>query len=201
MGKVFILLLMFVLMFGLVAGAGYNVVVPTATTPPTSSSSGGGGGGGSVVGITYTVSAEQFAAGYSGKLAVNDRFKVNISNELHYVKVVGVSATTVSINVSSETQQATLAVGDTGKFDVSEDGYYDFSITLNSINATSSKADLMIKSIYEEVIEESEGVMDGGVVADTGGEVEGGRSWWVWIVVVVVIAGIVAYFWKKSRKV
>jgi hypothetical protein len=50
MRRILVLVLMFVLMGGLVAGAGYSITVPTASTVPTVSTttttSGGGGGGG-----------------------------------------------------------------------------------------------------------------------------------------------------------
>ncbi|MBT6689941.1 hypothetical protein HN903_04790 [archaeon] len=41
-----VFVLMFVLMFSLVAGAGYNIVVPTAAATDTGSGGGGGGGAG-----------------------------------------------------------------------------------------------------------------------------------------------------------
>jgi len=52
MRREFVFVLMFVLMFSLVAGAGYNVVVPAAVTPATSS--GGGGGSSTVVSTNAT---------------------------------------------------------------------------------------------------------------------------------------------------
>ena len=56
----------------------------------------------------------------------------------------------MTINVSSNnSQQAILEVGDIGKFDVTDDKIYDFSVTLNSIFKGIS-ADITIQEISEE---------------------------------------------------
>ena len=79
--------------------------------------------------------------------------KLKVSDKDHYVGVVELTTSTATINVSSSPQQATLAIGDLRKFDVTDDGYYDLSVKLNSINGT--KADITIKSIYEQITPET----------------------------------------------
>ena len=59
-----------VLMLSLVAGAGYNVVVPS-TDPPSTGGSSGGGGGGVVANVTDNVTV-------SGDVVVEDDDKVDI---------------------------------------------------------------------------------------------------------------------------
>jgi hypothetical protein len=179
----------------------YTVTVPVAAVAAveSSSSSGGGGGASSLSGFTYSVTDAQLVAGYNGELGLNDRFKLTIADELHYVKLVAVTATTVSINVSSVTQQATLALGDSRNFDVNEDDNYDLNVVLNSINETSSKVYLTVKGISGKVSEESaeEAKGDAGV----GQAVEDSKesSAWVWIVVavLVIIGGVV--YWRNKK--
>lgn len=192
------------LMFGLVSGAGYNIVVPTTTTDD-SSSSGGGGGGSSAGGLTYAVNANQFLVGYSKEIGVNDRFKITVADELHYVKLTGLTNTTASINVSSDTQQATLVIGDVRKFDVNSDNNYDLSVKLESINSTSSKATLVIISINEQVTEEiaaMEENKESEAVDVMESEKEIGYNlWWIWVIIIVIVIGIIGaiiiYFKKK----
>lgn len=208
MKKEFVFLIVGFLMVGLVSSAGYNIVVPDDSSDDgSSSSSGGGGGGSSSGGLTYTVSANQFLVGYSRELSLNDRIKVVVDAELHYVKLVEMTATTVSINVSSDTQQATLSIGDLRKFDVDGDNNYDLSVKLNSINETSSKADFTVTSVSGKVTEESEAIEEAKNDAASEDAVEDFKKsfWWTWILVVIIVAvaiivGIWAYFWKRKGK-
>jgi len=198
------ILLVGFMMLGLVEGAGYSVTVPAAVVVDTGGSGGGSSGGGSSTGFTYSVTAEQLAVGYSKEISSNDRFKISVDNESHYVKLVGVTATTVTINVSSETQQATLTVGDVRKFEVSGDNNYDLSIKLNSINITSSKADLTIMSISEEVTEETiEEELEKEDAADEPANIAIGikGKLWIWSgIALIVVIGIVVVYLKRKKK-
>ena len=111
---------------------------------------------------------------------------------------------TLKITVSSDPQEATLSVGDTRKFDVSDSGFYDVSVTLNSI--IYGKADLTILSISEEVTVESEAEQTGAeeeAVEEAAGEepvvVEGSQVW-IWIIVIVVVLIIVGVIVVKKKK-
>lgn len=179
------------------------------TTSSGGSSGGGGGGGAALTGLTYIVNDEQFKAGYTKELAVNDSVKVNVNNESHKIKILGVTSITAQIEVSSEIQLATLTIGDTRRFDVTDDGYYDISITLNSINSTSSKAEFTIKSIYEKVTqetiaeeEEKEEVAEEKAEQEIAEEGTGKDLTWLWIVIcaVVLIVFIVGIILKKRDK-
>jgi len=113
---------------------------------------------------------------------------------------------TAKIEVSSTPQEATLSVGDTRKFDVSEDGYYDIIVTLNSI--LDSKADLTIKSINELITTESEAgeqeKEESAVVAEGGEEIQESSSifkkWWFWLIVVLVVVGVGYYVKENNSK-
>ena len=143
---------------------------------------------------TYTTTNEQIVAGYTKELAVKNRVKLKISNEDHYVGVKELTTTTAKVEISSTPQEATLNIGDTKKFDVTDDNTYDLSVTLNGI--ANNKADLTIKSISEEVTSASEEDQEAGEspIGETGGvnpldELEGNN--WLWIVLGIVVLAIV----------
>jgi len=150
---------------------------------------------------TYIISEAQFTEGYSKQLAKYDKIKVLVGTEKHSVEVSEVSAEKVTIKISSTPQQATLAIGDERKFDVTNDGYYDIYVKLNSI--ANNKADINIKSIYEKISEASkseEQKKEQEAVSGADETITGNaKLWWIiGIVVVLVLAGI-GYGVKKKR--
>jgi hypothetical protein len=180
----------------------------TSDAPSSSGSSGGGGGGGGgAAGATYIVTDAQLAAGYSKELAANDKFKFTIKNETHTLNVISLTSTTIKINVSSNVQEAILSVGEEKKFELSGDNIYDISAKLNSINTTSSKAGITLKSISEKI--STEAAITGQVAGEeTGTGIEGtGESskeknnlWILYAVVGVLILAIIIYIsWRYYK--
>lgn len=152
---------------------------------------------------TYSISDNQFKEGYTQQLATKGRIKFKVGSTIHQVGVLELTETTAKIEVSSTPQEATLAIGDTRKFDVSEEGYYDISVTLNSI--LDGKADLTIMSINELITEESEvGEQEKEEDAEGGEEIQESSSifkkWWFWLIVVLVIVGIGYYVKENNSK-
>jgi len=135
-------------------------------------------------------------------LSEKSRIRIKINSKEHNVGVSELTTTTAKIEVSSVTQKATLSIGDERKFDVNEDRYYDLSIILNSIE--SNKADITIKSIREEVTEESETSEEEKEGAASGakeGEATAGPMdlTWLWIVIAIVVVLIgIGYGAKKK---
>jgi len=88
-----------------------------------------------------------------------------------------------------------LDVGEDAKIDVTNDGFYDIYVILNSI--VNNKASITIQNIYEEIPEGE------GAVSTTGEEVTGGDEemeeepeetnlTWLWIIIgVLVLAAII----------
>ncbi|MFQ5531682.1 MAG: hypothetical protein ACE5ES_03650, partial [Candidatus Nanoarchaeia archaeon] len=135
----------------------YQLSTPSSdTTDSTTSSSSGGSstsGGGSSTGKTYIINEGQLTEGYSKGLGVNDRFKFTISTETHFLTLMGITSSTIKINITSELQEAVLAVGDIRKFELTGDNFYDLSVKLNSI--ANNTADLTLKAISEEITEQT----------------------------------------------
>ncbi|GBE19591.1 hypothetical protein BMS3Abin17_00315 [archaeon BMS3Abin17] len=165
-------------------------LAPASSSPSSSPSSGTGVGGG----WTYTIKDDDFKTGYIKNIKVKDRFKFTVENETHYVKLIELTNTTAIINVSSEMQQqASLSIGDMRKFEVTNDSYYDLSVTLNSIG--SKKANFTILSIHEEVtpetIAEEEGKEKVAKGEEEGGIAEGKDLTWLWVVIGIIILAII----------
>ncbi len=170
-----------------------------------------GGGGGSLADIPYWTSTkiltdQQFKVGTTKDLAVKNRIQFNVNSETHYVGVVGLTATTATIEISSTPQQATLSVGGEKKFDVNADGYYDVYVRLNSITGT--KASVTIKGINEKIqastliptipsTPETPSTSEPSVseVSETAGSII-----WLWLVaiavVIILIIVIIVILWK-----
>ena len=176
-----------------------------------SSGSSSGGGGSSSTSFwtrgTHSVANEQFVSGYTKQLSVRQRLKIQIDSSSHYVGITGLTATAATINISSDPQQAVLAVGDERKFEVSGDNYYDILVKLNSI--ANDKADITIRSISEFISEESvaeEVVKEEEAIAaeEPVVEIEEKESmfslWWIAIGLVIIIGLVVAFGKKKKKK-
>jgi len=178
-----------------------------AAADDTSGDNGGGGSAAAVVTwkYTYNIGIEELETeeGYTREVAKKQRVRFKIGENYHHVGVKTLTESTVTIEVSSEVQEASLVVGDIRKFDVTEDGFYDLSVVLNSI--TGSKADITIKKIYEEVtVEAEEEEAEREAEAEKLREEELKKKTWTWIIigiiVVVLILVGVGYGVKKKRR-
>jgi hypothetical protein len=171
--------------------------------------SGGGGGGGAVAGFwntTWSVSDSEFINGYTKELLEKDRLSFKIRAGYHSVGVVALTTTTATINVSSVPQQAVFNVGDTKKFELTNDSYYDVKVTLNGIK--NSKANVSVIYINEmmtqtastdEINAQQKEIESGQETAiDEGNEISK-KIPIFWIVGIIIIAGIVVirYLIKK----
>jgi len=131
---------------------------------------------------TYTTSTEEE---YTKELGNKDRIKILIDEENHYVGVVAINSSSVTINVSSITQQAKLTVGEEKKFEVTGDKSYDLLVKLNSI--LNNKANITIKQINEKMSSE-------------GGSSVGEKIFLIFVVgLMIVICGIAFYFFRMER--
>ncbi|MBI2451933.1 hypothetical protein HYV50_02525, partial [Candidatus Pacearchaeota archaeon] len=129
------------------------------TTDSSTGGSGGGGGGGggsSTTSYTTTYAEDSFplnsiSAGVSKSLGARERVKLNVLGTTHYVGVPsgGIVNNKVTVEVTSTPERATLGVGETAKFDLDNNGYYDLSIGVKTI--FNNKADLVITALNEKI--------------------------------------------------
>ncbi len=98
--------------------------------------------------MTHTLTEAQFIDGFSKTLKKNDQFKINISDSWHSVKLTGLTVNSVTVNVSSTPQQASINIGESRFFDVTGDGSYDLNVKLEGIgifNNSATNATINIK--------------------------------------------------------
>lgn len=192
----------------------YKISVPlsAATTTTTSSS----GGGGIYDGSTFSVSGSDFGKGYTKTLFVNDKLKFNVLNESHTLQLTGLTMTVATMQVASNPQTAVFSVGETKKFELNGDNFYDLSVKLNSIiisNSSLNKANLTILSIHEEIPQSSSSQQNSGEGSSLTGNAASDnqdnnlgsedKSSLIWIVVaLIVIVGVVLlvlFFMKRNK--
>ncbi len=202
------------------SGTGPSVIGTTvaAASTPTAATGGGGGGGSTTTTTwtqTYTVESAKIAQGYTTDLPEKARVKLTLNNEEHSVGVLSVSATSAIIQIASAPQQATFNVGETKKFDVTNDSFYDLKVTLNSIS--NGKASVTIVSIHEPlvaadasspVVGESKNntpplpEVKNPSTPSSSEYVSGNTSSWIWglVVAIVVVLIIILFVRARSRR-
>jgi|GEM_PF-3568711 len=156
----------------------------------------------------YPISKIHLITGYTKELKLGNRFTFNIEGESHYVSVDAISSNSVRISVASNLQQATLSIGEVKKFDLSQNGIYDISVSLNKIVDDATKASITVKAISEKIAaEESKPATEGTEgIAITGAAVK--ESAWkekqltgtIFIAVAVLALLAIALFLRHREK-
>jgi hypothetical protein len=131
-----------------------NITIYTETIIPP----GGGGGGGGSTPLITTISDTDLASGYSQTMGINNALKFNVGGGSHSLTVKRLTTTTITIEITSNPINATMAINDTRKFEITEDGYYDLQVTLNSI--ANGKANLTVQSVHEQIVKPAEQKQD-----------------------------------------
>ena len=156
---------------------------------------------------TYVVPDEQFNKGFTKELKVNNRVKIKIEGENHYVGLLELTETAAKIEVSSEPIQISLNSGEDARIDVNEDSFYDLYILLNFIS--NNYANLTVRGIHEEILEGEKSVLTTGEIGGESEEIAGNAEeeekernyWWIWVIVIVVLIVIFGdYLFLKKKK-
>ena len=125
----------------------------TAAVATTSTTSSGGGNLAPAEGWknTYVEDDKEFSEKQTITKSMEEKeaVRIMIDRALHYVGIISLTSTTATIQVESTPQQATLNIGDSKEFDVTNDSYYDIKVTLNSIS--SGKAGLTVSYVHDKV--------------------------------------------------
>lgn len=183
-----------------------------ATTTTTTSSSSGGGGGGTAA-ATYSLGTLTAVA--TKEIAVGDVISFSIENASHTVKLLGITATSASVQIKSVTITKLLQVGKPAELiDLDADGVNELSISLDSVNLTTSKVTLTITPLVgaappvtpaENVTETPAATPEqppaAAPAAGTPEAKKAGSMWlWIGILSVVVVAIIVVILVGKLKK-
>lgn len=166
-----------------------------------SPNSGSSGSSSTQTWTTYSVNDAEFESGHTRQLSANSRLKVQIENEDHYIGVKEISSNSATIEISSEPQQVTMSEGETKKFEVTDDSFYDIQITLNSL--TSTKAEITLISIHEEIPEtlEEESELSEETPSTPGENPPGPTSSFLkTFIIILIIIGAIAFIYFAIKK-
>ena len=156
---------------------------------------------------TYVSHPYEMQAGLTRTLSPMNRIEFTLGNNIHHVGVVNVTSNTAVVNVSSDSQQKVMSVGESAKFNLNGDGYYDLLVTLNSIN--SGAANVTVKSIHEAVnpsvtqptngaTQPTTSVTTNETNVTTTATPAKKKSGWIWVLLVIVVLGIVLYYFRDK---
>lgn len=184
-----------------------NTGSPTAqyTVNGGGTGSAGGGSGSTTTWTTHNYANQELSQreAISKEMGANNRISVKIKGETHHVGVVSLSAASAEIEVSSTPQKVVMNVGETKKFDVTDDSVYDMKVTLVSI--ANSRVNLKVEYLQEAIPAGTVPPVasDGTAAADTGaGDVQAKSRGltWVWVTVIVVVLVVLIVLWTMKRK-
>ena len=136
---------------------------------------------------------------------------------MHYIGVISLTSNSATINVTSEPQQATLAIGESKKFEISGDGFYDMLVKLNGIS--SNKTNMTISYLHEQIsqtppaetnpqpslpgtgnaVAPATGGEDGADVPETIGKGTGAGKIVIWVVGIIILAVIIVAIVLMSK--
>ena len=183
-------------------------------TAPTTT---GGGGGGGTTALTTVISFT--TAGVDVSLAKNNIAKFAFDSAYHTIKVIKIGADYVTLEIASDPVTITLNLLESKKLDLNNDNYYDLYIKLNEIK--SSKAYLEVKYIHEIITpvvtppaeeEEEEEVPEEEPEETPEEEPEEEvppvkpieeppvNLTGIWILIVIIAIGLIAYLIYKKKK-
>ena len=183
----------------------------SCTAPTTPSGGGGGGAAVTTTVISFTTS------GVDVSLAKNNIAKFAFDGAYHTIKVTKIGADYVTLQIASDTVTVTLKLLESRKLDLNNDNYYDLYVKLNEIK--SSKAYLTVKYIHEiitpvvtppaeeeeeeepeEVPEEEPEEEPEEVPPVEPIEEPPAKLTWLWILIILLIIGLIAYLIYKKKK-
>jgi hypothetical protein len=173
------------------------------TVGTTGGSTGGGNNNVNPWTNTWNPTDSQLILGYAGSLKAKERVTFVVDSKNHYVGLKSLTSTTATFEIASTPINVTMSVGETKKFDVTEDGYYDIKVTLNSI--VNSKANVTVQKIYEQIPVVKEGTV-GEQITDVVDDVKADvksvdkMTWIIIVAIIIVLIILIVLISKSSRK-
>ena len=184
-----------------------NVSFNVSVTASPSSSGGGGGGGAGTTAVTtttaqtYQATETQIEKGYTTELKKDDKLKFETRNvesgnlDLHTVTISSIGSNSVNLIITSDPINLTLVIGESRNLNLSSANYYDLFVKLENI--ISSKANITIKSIKEEIpkpVNQTAGKLEGETCINCGeteDKKEKKNTYWYYIISAVILGAAV----------
>ena len=184
--------------------SGVESMMAITTLAKSSSSTGSGGESGGGIGSywdkTESIDNAELDEGVEKIIQVKHRLKINLSGETHYLGVVEINDSFVTINISSDPIQEIFSVGEKNKFELNGDDYYDLFVKLNEIEGN-NKARLTIKKIHEKIpsLSPSDDEFTKSDTRENPQMIDENKSY-LWLFVGIIIVLIVIGFWLMRRR-
>ena len=166
--------------FNIPGAARYSIGNYLSSSSSESSSSGS---------VTFKPTEDELAKGYTRIMYKNWKVEFSINGEQHKFTVENMSNKGVGISVYSERQDASITEGKEKKFDLDNNGYYDFLVSINTIEGSSAK--ITLKTISESLAEKVS-VSNSQAQEDTQGESEIAREKRSIIIPIILISAAIA---------
>jgi hypothetical protein len=99
------------------------------------------------------ISDNEFSQGTNLQIKQDNEAKFIIDDEEHTIKVNSVSGDSVNLIIQSDPIQVDIKIGETKKFDLNNDGFYDIQVKLNGIE--DGVPEIYIKKIHESTCSEN----------------------------------------------
>jgi len=185
------------------AAGNVNSSLATFTTSACSAASSSSGGGSS------SATPSELATGFTKTLWVGELVSFKAENKSHVFILLKIKNNTADVQLSSIPIKATLAVGESKKFDLNGDGTYEILVKLNSLTGI-SKADVTLTSISETITttpaapETTTGATTDAGTPSTGDSSDAtqktGSLLWLWIIIILVIIAVIVFIIYQRRK-
>ncbi len=189
-----------------------------------SSGSSGSASSTSTWSASYSVSSEQFTAGFTRTLNAKERTTIPVSTTTgtatttatHTVGILSIDSSSLkaTLEIASTPQQVVMGQGETKKFDVTNDNYYDVQVTVNTI--TSTQVNMTVKAVHDLMPAGSTGGTSNSTSTSSGSSTSNTNTnetspsspeskklsttifWIIGIIVVLII--VVVFFLRKQQK-
>lgn len=177
------------------------------TSQSSGSSSGGGGGGGgsssvSSTGAVYVPSNYQIEAGYTGEYKSRDSIKFQIFDSedgRHSLLIDGIGEDYVNFTLKSDPVKFTLGIGQSAKFNLTSESYYDLLIKLDNI--LNNRARITIQKINDPIVVEYREINTSveGNKTSSSEETKDNKNWII-VVIALAVMVILVYFYEENRR-
>lgn len=117
-------------------------IAPATTSPPTGTSGGGGG----TATTTYDISTTELTSAIKD-LGVGEAIKFKVENTTHTLKLIGLTASSASVQIRSIVITKLLQIGKEELADIDSDGVNELSLLLNNVSLSTMKANITVKSL------------------------------------------------------
>jgi hypothetical protein len=98
----------------------------------------------------YSISKEEFITGYAKEIIKDEKIKfTHTDNNVHSLTLKKVTSNSVELEIRSSPIKVILNVGESKKLNLASTTHFDFFVKLVGIK--NQKADIIVKSIYEEI--------------------------------------------------